>query len=583
MKKIYTNSFLLYSRLDYKDAKKFKNVIISGSWVSFCKDFDSLKKKNIHLLKYSKKGLIKNFKYLSKLYDAILKILVVKLNSEFQLNEKERYWRILIGPWLHYFLQNMFMKWSTIKNVSTGKKNIYYNKFDTNLKKIIPQNTKHFCNMIIDEHWNNHIFSQIIQMYPKKFILYKEKKKSYTFQFNDNDGKKYSVITKIIMFFSNIYKNFSKVIFYDSFIGIKNEISIQLKLLQLPFLLKVKTDDIFSSNSSPGRFSINLHPQNSFEKFLQNIFPFCFPKSLYENFFLYKNKSIKIFPKSPRIILSWVQHQTNEFFKFWVADSIKKGAKLLIAQHGGLLGMGVFNFNTYTDIKNCDYYLSWGWKNKIKKVSPVGFLIKFNKQNVKEKKKTLLIIQLFRQYPAHLRPSLLQDSNLEFFINQINLIKNLDVETQKDLVVRLPYSATSDFYKKLLVKNFPKINFDKERDVMNSMNQSKLVVVTYNSTPLLQSLFLNLPTVCVWKEETLILNKYSQSDFNKLKDAGVLLDDFWKASKLINNISKNPDEWWNEKKRQICIHRFTTKYCCNKKSINKNIAKICSKILIDKR
>jgi hypothetical protein len=45
MKKIYTNSFLLYSRLDYKDAKKFKNVIISGSWVSFCKDFDSLKKK----------------------------------------------------------------------------------------------------------------------------------------------------------------------------------------------------------------------------------------------------------------------------------------------------------------------------------------------------------------------------------------------------------------------------------------------------------------------------------------------------------------------------------------------------------
>jgi len=70
-------------------------------------------------------------------------------------------------------------------------------------------------------------------------------------------------------------------------------------------------------------------------------------------------------------------------------------------------------------------------------------------------------MQLFRQYPAHLRPSLLQDSNLEFFINQINLIKNLDVETQKDLVIRLPYSATSDFNKKILVINFPKINFVK--------------------------------------------------------------------------------------------------------------------------
>ena len=118
MKKIYSNSFLLYSRRDYEDAKKFKNLIISGSWISFCKHFDFLIKKKIHLLKYSKKELIENFKYLSKLYDAILKILVVKLNSKFQLNEKERYWRILIGPWLHYFLQNMYMKWSIIKNVS---------------------------------------------------------------------------------------------------------------------------------------------------------------------------------------------------------------------------------------------------------------------------------------------------------------------------------------------------------------------------------------------------------------------------------------------------------------------------------
>ena len=181
MKKIYANSFLLYSRLDYEDAKKFNNLIISGSWISFCKDFDSIKKKKLHLLKYSKKELFENFKYLSKLYDAILKILVVKLNSEFQLNEKERYWRILIGPWLHYFLQNMFMKWSIIKNVSTEKKYIYYNKIDTNLKKIIPQNTNHFCNMILDENWNNIIFSQIIQIYPKKFILHKEKKKKLYF------------------------------------------------------------------------------------------------------------------------------------------------------------------------------------------------------------------------------------------------------------------------------------------------------------------------------------------------------------------------------------------------------------------
>ena len=52
----------------------------------------------------------------------------------------------------------------------------------------------------------------------------------------------------------------------------------------------------------------------------------------------------------------------DEIFKFWAAKKINKGVPLLVGQHGGHYGQGLFNISEYHELKICDYYLSWAGK-----------------------------------------------------------------------------------------------------------------------------------------------------------------------------------------------------------------------------
>ena len=52
-----------------------------------------------------------DYKYLETLYENILRDFTDSLNSIHHVNHSIDYWRILIGPWLYYFIQTVFDRW----------------------------------------------------------------------------------------------------------------------------------------------------------------------------------------------------------------------------------------------------------------------------------------------------------------------------------------------------------------------------------------------------------------------------------------------------------------------------------------
>jgi putative transferase (TIGR04331 family) len=160
------NKYLLFSKIFLEKAKSnIDNTFLVGSWFYF-KNFPELKnvkKENHFCLSFEKEELNSHFNYLAELYERLIEELSEQLNAINKINYPIKYWRILLGPWVQYFLQSTFMRWSLIEKISeNGRYNC--DLVDISSEEIIPLDLVEFSDLIIDEQWNSLIYSEIIKL-----------------------------------------------------------------------------------------------------------------------------------------------------------------------------------------------------------------------------------------------------------------------------------------------------------------------------------------------------------------------------------------------------------------------------------
>ena len=160
------------------------NNYLLGKWCFLNKE-DYIKNK--HRINYihkdiwiDPKKLQKDYDYSIDLYNRIFPALYTSLNKRLSANKNDEiYWKILVGPWLLYFLQISINRWETLKSF-TNK----YNKINTKILDcnfpLIPRNFSEFINMFISDNWNHQLFSLMIDFLSKNenknhFIIQKKK------------------------------------------------------------------------------------------------------------------------------------------------------------------------------------------------------------------------------------------------------------------------------------------------------------------------------------------------------------------------------------------------------------------------
>ena len=87
------------------------------------------------------------------------------------------------------------------------------------------------------------------------------------------------------------------------------------------------------------------------------------------------------------------------------------------------------------------------------------------------------------------------------------------------------------------------------------------MIHTYETTGLLNTLNQNIPTIILFQKFTLRgLNENAQHHFLELLENNILFTDYKLASKFINKIWNNIDDWWLNKKTQKAIDNFCNEY-----------------------
>lgn len=572
---------LIKTAIDIVDLDKNQDCIVLGDWCLKGLE-DVLGSDN----KYNKvpyhwdnrEKFNQDYYYLSNLYERSLKELSATLNVMHNLNADIRYWRIIIGPWLRFFIDSVFDRYEIIRTATKNKEYLEIRTFSYNLEDWVPKDFQEFYDDFRDDEWNEIIFSECLRsleidsLTNSKNLLRLPK------------GESKSLIKKIISPVLAIYeyilpKLFNKIIVVKAYAPIKVILKLHLKLKQFPYFNEIKVDDIEIDFKKRERFSLS-NPKNQFEFFLSNLLGKHIPKVYVEGYRDLRQKTLKRYPKDPKLIFTSNAYQADEGFKFLAAEKTARKSKLIIGQHGGHFGIGLHNQTEDHQLKISDHFISWGWKrNGYSNIISLPS-IKLSSNNIvnNNSRKFLFIAPSFPRYFFCHYSMPVGGQFLECVKSQINFIKKLNKRNFKNTYIRLDASGDEfgwNMHEILRINGLQGKITNAEKPLMGVLKNYNLCVCNNNATVFLETLALNFPTIIYLDSRFYEIRPESIEPFNVLKECGILHNNSDSAAAFLNDISDNIPKWWNSDEVKNARKLFTKSFA-NSSSIEISLKSMSS-------
>ena len=122
-----------------------------------------------------------------------------------------------------------------------------------------------------------------------------------------------------------------------------------------------------------------------------------------------------------------------------------------------------------------------------------------------------------------------------------------------------------------LIKNF---KVDNKADIFDLYNNSKIIIHSINSTSLLETMYLNIPSIIIL-DKKIPFSHISKNIFLDLKKNNIFFDDPKLASKFIEKIWENGiHTWWNSINVQKTVKKFNLNFSKRRNNVLSDLQKI---------
>ncbi len=557
-----------------------KPVIFLGEWCRLYnrkhvwKKMDSIVAKPYGLGQLNKD---KDYNKANILEKKIFPQLCMLLNEYHGANHDERFWYMIIGHWFRSTINLL------INRINTLEKCFEMERIDeTTLYKsescslASPDWSSAFISFNNDQ-WNNVLNGRIISLLENVNIslnFLKEKNSFFIYQ-----GFKYkelinelTIKRKIKRFFQKLYSRLSRRFIKDqdafiinTYLPFKEEVKLELALGQWPQMwrritpkIELKPDQILRKNLTQ-KFLTRAEDKN--EKIIRKLLFELLPV-----YYLEAQKNLKKiidqqpWPKLPEFIFTSNNFNTDEAFKLWAATKVEAGTKYYVGQHGG-------NYYTKKNLfqrieeRTSDKFLTWGWTNGQKKFVPT-FIFKMagQKKYNYNKNGRLLLIETTQSVRLNTWDTTIEHN--KYFEDQKKFVSTLESTPKKKLIIRL----NALFKDRRYYEDSRWYDFDKRitintgnKPIRNMILNSRLVVHSYDSTGMLETLSQNIPTLAFWQNELDHLRERVKPLYQILIDAGILHLSAVSAANKINEVWNDVDSWWHLEQVQKARKKFCAK------------------------
>lgn len=501
----------------------------------------------------------------------LLDRLVPLLNDFHDRVQSQRYWRIILGQWLHRFTIVGYNRFHTLRQCLeryeiSGTVSIAPEKYTLTVTDSL--SFVHACN---DAVWNSVLWSRMLEMNPK-FGLIPQKIGCYgSTQFGALEHVTDSITLahrarQIWEQASKVFSRRSEVFILNSYLPKALDFKLHLRLRQFPQLWSgarpaINTDTDLAARA---RLAANMSDASDDEitttliKLLWEIMP----HSYLEAFGFIEDAAQKLgWPEQPKTIFTSNSFDFDEFFKIWTANQTTHGSHYVVGQHGNNYGTHRYENPCIEEIV-ADRFVTWGWGAKSGNHRQ-GFILKKPYPSVSTHciDGGLLLIEL---HPAH--QISLYDEVVDFegyFTEQTQFVAALPHSIRQDLTVRLHIGSKSlhENENARWTKFDPQIRIDNfELPLPKLIAESRLVVHSYDSTGLLETLSQNIPTLAFWSNEYAHLRDEAVPFYELLRKAGIIHFSADSAAMKVREVYDDINVWWASPEIQTARSAFCAQY-----------------------
>lgn len=577
----------LVSTSIYNTWSSEKTNLFLGKWCTRQDQYDLLLnyKFNYSVPYYpSAEDQLKDMDYILGLTKNVLGELVVELNKLHGVNHGEKYWNIVLGHWLHRYVCILFNRFVSIDLVFKTNEVESYTNIDSNFS-LITADSSTFIQACNDDIWNQFLYQKIISFMNLKMKTVNEKMNlPECFNLPSRATSRKSVKQKVRVLLSSILSFFSKqndAFLISTYMPKWDEVKLSFLLGQLPHFW---TSPKFDQSKIDFNLRSKLNFQNDhligLEKLVRVLLPEMIPVVYIEGYQAINQEITKLpWPSTPKFIFTSNNFDTDEVFKIWAAKKVEAGALYITGQHGNNYGTHFYaGTKEWPERASSDVFITWGWKDLFKNTK-AGFNFKLSLSNYKKYNPLGKLLLIENCLPHMITP---WDVYSDFEIyqeEQFLFASSFSVDLQKELLVRLHGGFRSLKWNddQRWLKRLPQIKLETGQSSINSLiAESRLVVHSYDSTGILETLALNIPTMCFWNGGFDHLLPEVRDDYQILKNASIFFDNPKECAEFIEKNWHSIEKWWSSKDVQKARELFCEKYS----KIEKNPATEMKKLLL---
>ncbi len=548
-------------------------VLFLGEWCRRYSRKDRWLRMDAEVLPYhwdDRAKLYADYQYLQDFHERLLQDLTDHLNQIHGVDHSLRYWRILIGPWLGYFTQMLFDRWTSIQQavsqydlsgtvVLTGQE-----------ETLVPNDMNDFTQLFVGDEWNHHLYTAILQGFTAVPCIKRARQ--------DIPKKTVPVITwkrqikrTLVACYARVASTLTRnqdAFFISTYLPFLDEMRLHQRFGQFPQLWRSLPSARVAIDKSQRQWFVTGGNRSEFEACARALIPQQIPAAYLEGYGqLIEQTAGLAWPKQPKLIWTSNSHNADDVFKAWAAEKVEQGSPLVIGQHGGHYGIGRWSFIEDHEIAISDCYLSWGWSEPGKpKVKSVGQLRAKRPLGVRhaEQPGALLVTCALPQFSYWMYSVFVSRQYLDYFGDQCVFVSALPITIRSQLTVRLFPSDYGWDQVSRWRDRFPDLRLDKGQSNINDLiRQSRLYISTYNATTFLESFTMNVPTVLYWNPNHWELRDSAIPYFDDLKRVGIFHETPESAARHVAAIWDDVDAWWTSPAVREVLARFKARYCCH--------------------
>ncbi len=509
-------------------------------------------------------------------YEYLLPRISSRLQEELNVDHTERYWRVLLGPWLSLFTQVVLDRLSSIEMATELYPSAHFLLHESNDSGRASQDMSHFIENIRTDAWNDLLYSDLTR-YTVAFgrASFPVGRAPSTLKEGNSSSALRRVRTRLAQLFERTFgciasRGPGTVCLYQDYLPLLRKFQLAFRLGTIPRLVPLSAYRPPAQSISPSfsrTWPIECDLETPLAQAVAALVPKYLPQSYLEGFERYAASSTRAgWPSRPKVAFTASAFEADDDWKHWAAQAVEAGTRLVIAQHGGHYGTGLWTTFEKHELQVSDRYLTWGWRCESPRATPstptkLLRLPRLSRKARRRDSRGLLILGALPRWSYWLYNVPIGPQFKGYIEDQVNLLSNLPASIRDSLVVRLPADDFGWGLRERIIDVLPDTPFDtRRRSLPKQLSHTRLAVCTYNATTFLESMTIGVPTVMHWNPLHWEMNSRAQGFFDNLRAVGILFDEPETCAEQILNIWENPWDWWNGEEIRLAVRSFLNEF-----------------------